>query len=371
MNIALISPPIYPCYTGGVEIFNYYLIKELAARGHKIWVLSYCDYDWKDKNIHNMKLWRRFLILVDPSTIFHILLTLKKIAKQIDIVHSPYTSNSKLPYVMSLAKKFFNLSYIIYIHGGGMRPWKWQKLQKKSFEKADDIISVSDIIKKEYEKRTKRIIKVIPPLIPFKESRIPKNKLKKKYGFDYDDLIILSLGSIKRIKGSDVLLNAFLNFGRDYIKRNNLKLLYVGDGAMKASLKKIVEENGFDEYVKFFGNISYEKVPEMYGLADIYVIPSLFEGTPKSLLEAMYNGLPAIGSNTRGINDKIIDGENGLLFNLKDSNHLKEKIKLLIENPDFRKIGLKAKETIERDYCFNDTVEGFISVYKSVVARSK
>lgn len=367
MNIALISPGIYPCCTGGMEIFNYYLIKELATRGHTIWVLTYCDYDWKDKNINNMKLWRRFLILIDPSTIFHILLKLKKIAKQIDIVHVPYTSNSKLPYVMLFAKKFFNLSYIIYIHGGGMHPWKRQKLQKKSFENADDIISVSDIIKKEYEKRIKRTIKVIPPLIPFKKSRIQKNKLKKKYDFSYDDIIILSLGSIKKIKGSDVLLNAFLNLGKEYVTKNNLILLYVGDGAMKSSLEKIVEKKSFNENVKFFGNVPYEKVPEMYELADIYVIPSLFEGTPKSLLEAMYNGLPVIGSNTRGINNKIIDGENGLLFKLRDSNDLKEKIKLLVENLDLRKIGLKGKEIIEKNCRFDNTVDDFVDVYKQVI----
>ena len=101
-------------------------------------------------------------------------------------------------------------------------------------------------------------------------TKISKNELRNRYGFKNTDIIILSLGSIKKIKGSDILLNSFLKLGKEYIINNNLKLLYIGDGPMKTFLEKIVEKNDFNEYVKFYGNISYEKVSEIYKLAHIH-----------------------------------------------------------------------------------------------------
>jgi len=366
MNILIISPGIYPCITGGVEIFNYYLIKQLAKGGHKIWVLTTCGYDWNKRNISIEKLNKRFLLHPTLSTEFHLSLQLIKLKKQIDVIHVPYTSNSPLAYPILFVKKFFDIHYVISIHGGGMYPWKPKTLHKLFFKYADAIVAASETIKEEYEERSGRKIKMIPPLIPFRESKIPKNELRNEYGLSDNDTVVLSLGSIKKIKGSDILLDAFLKLGREYIKKNSLKLIYVGDGLMKPQLQEQVDKINYNQYVKFLGSVSYEDVPEMYKLADIYVIPSLFEGTPKSLLEAMFNALPVIGSNTNGINDKIIDGENGLLFELGDCNGLKKKIKLLIENPDLRKIGLKAKETIKTHYIFKNTIKEFTRVYQSI-----
>ena len=224
MNIAIISPGIYPCVTGGVEIFNYYLIKELAKRGHKVWIFTTCEHDWVNKNISVVKLNKRFLLHPTLSMDFHILFELMQLRKRIDVVHVPYTSNSHLAYPMLLAKKLFGIPYIIMIHGGGMYPWKQKTLQKLFFQYADAVVAVSETIKEEYEKRSGRNIKVIPPLIPFCESKIPKAELRNKYGFSNNDMIILSLGSIKKIKGSDILLDAFSKLGKDYMEKKNLKL---------------------------------------------------------------------------------------------------------------------------------------------------
>ncbi|GAG04436.1 unnamed protein product, partial [marine sediment metagenome] len=268
--------------------------------------------------VYNIKLSRRLLFFVGPSITFHIILKLKKLSEQIDVIHVSYTSNSVLAYPMLLAKKLFGIPYVISIHGGGMHPWHPKTPHKLFFQQAGSIVAVSKTIKEEYELRCNRKIKVIYPLIPFKDSKISKNELINKYGFRDTDIIILSLGSIKRIKGSGILLHAFFKLGRKYIKNNNLKLLYVGTGPMKTSLEKIVEKKKFNEHIKFYGSVPYEKVHELYKVAHIYVIPSLFEGTPKSLLEAMFNGVPIIGSDTNGINNIIIDNWNGLLFKVSD-----------------------------------------------------
>ena len=371
MNIVMISPAIYPCVTGGVEIFNHYLIKELAERGHKVWIFTTCEHNWDNKNISLVKLNERFLLRPTPSIDSHILFKLMQLRKRIDVVHVPYTSNSPLAYPMLLAKKLFDIPYIITIHGGGMYPWKPKTPHKLFFQHADAIVAVSETIKEEYERRSGRKIEVIPSLIPFRESKIPKNELRNKYGFSDNDMIILSLGSIKRIKGSNILLDVFLKLGKEYIEKNNLKLLYVGDGPMKPLLERKVNESGFDEYVKFFGNTPYEKVPEMYKLADIYIIPSLFESFGISVAEAMFNGLPIIGTNVYGVNNLINHEKNGLLFRKEDRDDLKGKIKELVENKDSSdRFGDAAKSDYFKNYKFDDVVSEHIKLCENIVERN-
>ena len=364
MNILIISPQIYPCMTGGVEMFNYYLIKELAKRGHKVWVLTSCGYDWNNSNISAVKLNERFLLNPTLSTRSHLFLELMKLKNEVNVIHMPYTSNSSLAYPMVLAKKFFDIRYIIYIMGGGMYPWKPKALHRLLFKHADTIVAVSEILGKEYEKRSGRRIKVITPLIPFSRSKIAKEELRKRYGFSNDDKVILSLGSIKKIKGSDTLLHAFLELGKMYIQKNGLKLLYAGEGPMKPVLAEKVKERGFGEYVKFLGTIPHEEVSHIYKLADIYVMPSLFEGASLALLEAMSNGLPIIGTDVNGINNLIRHGKNGLLFEKENIKDLAEKIKELVENKDFsNKLGNAAKKDHHMNYKFECVISQFIELY--------
>ncbi|MFX0209729.1 MAG: glycosyltransferase, partial [Candidatus Hodarchaeota archaeon] len=149
MNILIISPQIYPCITGGVEIHNYYLTRELAKRGHKVWVLTSCGYDWNNSNISVVRLDERILLNPMLSTMFHIFLELIKLKKQVDVIYVPYTSNSHLAYPLVLAKKFFDIHYVVYIQGGGMYPWKPKTLHSLFFKYADAVVAVSEILRKE------------------------------------------------------------------------------------------------------------------------------------------------------------------------------------------------------------------------------
>ena len=365
MNIAIISPDIYPYISGGVAIFNYHLVKELATQGHKISVFTYFDHDWKNDNITNVKLSRRSLLLVTPTVTFHILLKLKKLKKQIDIIHVPYTSNSNLAYPIYLANKFYNISYIIFIHGGGMYPWKRQKIQKNFFQNADAIIAVSEIIKKEYEKRCSKKIIVIPNLIPIKSSNQNKIDLLEKYNLK-NKIIILYLGTIKKIKGIETLIDAFIDLGLKYVRNKNVQLMICGNGPLKKSLEKKIDLIGFKENIKFLGYIDEQTKLEYLKMSDIYVIPSHLEAQSISLLEAMSNGLPIIGSDTTGINNLINDGNNGLLFPVNDKNILKNKLKLLIENQNLRLyLGRKSEDYYNEHFNYEEWLKKLVQIYTS------
>jgi len=203
--------------------------------------------------------------------------------------------------------------------------------------------------------------------LPFKRCMDNRDELRMKYGFGLSDSIIVCIGSLKKIKGSDVLLNAFLKLGEKFVRKHNLKLLFAGDGDMKKGLEAKTKEEKFSEHVKFLGNIPHIEIPALYKIADIYIIPSLFEGTSNSMLEAMFNKMPIIGSDTRGINNVINHGKNGLLFEVNNSDDLRDKILDLVGKKEVaEQLAHEAKRTYDNDYNYETVVSQYLEVYEKV-----
>ena len=103
----------------------------------------------------------------------------------------------------------------------------------------------------------------------------------------------------------------------------------MGDGHLKNPLISTIQNAQFQDYVHFTGKLPYADVPQYYKMADIYVIPSEFEGTSKSLLEAMHNQLPIIATDVTGINNILTHKKHALLFEKATPNNLKTELRFL------------------------------------------
>ena len=368
-KILLFSPAIYPCSVGGVEVFNYYLACELA-KTRSIMVATSCKITF-GRSIEKINLINRLFIikrfgLSRLSLIISGFFQLAMRRSTIGLIHVPYTSSSGyLGVLFYLVKKVLRLPYILHIHAGGMGQWKIKLFHRLFFKHADRIIAVSEIIQKEYERRTNRHIQVILPLIPFSKSINNKMDLKRSFGLKTEDIIILVVGSIKPIKGSEIILKSFMSLGIEFVKKEKLKLIFVGDGQQRKDMEsRILHNNEFNDHVRFMGSLPHEKLPDVYAIANIYVIASWFEGTPISLLEAMYNGLPIIGSNVKGINNIISDKENGLLFEKSNDLELAENIQLLMrDKKTATEIGRNARSDYEKKYDYPQTFRAFEDIY--------
>lgn len=369
MNILFVSHNLYPSKIGGAEIFNYYLMRELS-KSHKIFVLTCCKKGL-DLDCVSIEVKPRRFGLRRVSIPLQDFMNIANLRKNIDLFHVSYMRSSCfqwLPYPM--IKKIYGIPYVISIYGGGMHKWKPEFPHRLLFKNADAIVGVSEKIKEEYEKRSNRHIDLIPASLPFEQSRLEKSELRDKYGFEVSDTVLFSLGSLKKIKGSDILLDAFISLGEDFIKRHRLRLLFAGDGEMRPSLEARVIAGGLDKYVKFSGAILQEDISGIYKMSDIYIIPSLFEGKSISMLEAMFNAMPIIGSDTTGINDVIVDRENGLLFNLGDSDDLAKKIKTLVEDKELaRDIGVGARKTFGEKFDFKAVLSAYTDIYKRICKK--
>ncbi len=354
--IIFLIPQMYPEYIGGAEIFNFYLLKNLKINESVI--ISNTKEKIADvKNFHLIG--NKYIQYM--SIILYLLLICTTNYKRKKIIYLPYGSNTSLIYPVLLVNFLFNVKYVFTIHGGGLYKWRRIFFHERFFKKSSRIIAVSEEIKIEYEKRTNKKIEVIPPLIPF--DSVSKNILIEEKYFLKDKKIILYVGSLKIIKRPMLLLKSFNKLGIDYIIKNNLLLIIVGDGPNKIDCMNFVENNNLKEHVIIEGIVDRKNISKYYACADIYVITSKFEGTPLSLLEAMYNELAIIGSDVRGINNILVNNKNGLLFH--NDNDLISCIRKIVDKPEFGyKLGKNAKKYMYLNYSYIDVVNKYSNILK-------
>ena len=136
-------------------------------------------------------------------------------------------------------------------------------------------------------------------------------------------------------KGLTYLIKALTVVIKEYsLKDISLKL--VGDGPQLSSLLKMVRKFDLNKHVRFLGSRGRKEVANMLARSSIFVFPSLREGMPLSVLEAMSCGLPVISSRVIGLKNLVVNGYNGLIVPPKDSDALAKAIIQLLNDSKLR-----------------------------------
>lgn len=163
-----------------------------------------------------------------------------------------------------------------------------------------------------------------------------KKELKEKYGLDGDDIIVLFTGRFSPEKGVRELLNAF-----EHVSNPKVKLLVVGGFFFGSGVTSSFEEEirqlaeHMKDRVRFTGYVDYASIPEYYGIADMVVIPSIWDDpAPLTVIEAMTSGKPLITTYSGGI-PEYADQSHAILIKRDASmvRHLTEAMMLLAEQP--------------------------------------
>jgi len=112
-------------------------------------------------------------------------------------------------------------------------------------------------------------------------------------------------------------------------------------------------------------------MPSVYAENDVFVFPSLAEGMPLSLLEAMASGMPVVTTDTCGMSDLVEDGYNGLLVKPADADALARAVELLVGDGDLRvRLGVRGCETARR-YTWELVGRKYLSVLELAVKSKK
>lgn len=156
---------------------------------------------------------------------------------------------------------------------------------------------------------------------------LDKEKSQKIFNIDNETFIFGNVARLHQQKGHKILLQAFAKIVKSH---NNAHLLIIGDGELKEELISLTENLGISDKVKFLGKRS--DIGEFLAAIDIFVLPSLWEGQPIALLEALAMGKPCIASAVNGIPEIINHGVNGYLVNPNDIDNLYQAMVLLMSD---------------------------------------
>jgi glycosyltransferase involved in cell wall biosynthesis len=178
------------------------------------------------------------------------------------------------------------------------------------------------------------------------------------------------VGMVARLdlqKGFEYLLRAARELCNSFY---GLKVVIVGEGPDRAAIEGMVQEFGLQSNVILAGQQS--DMPAVYAAMDIFVLPSLNEGLPMTILEAMAASRPVVATRVGAIPKVINDGENGLLVDPKDIDGLRDAIASLLSDPDrCQRMGEKAHEWVSRNYTSEAMALKYRQLYDEVLGRTE
>lgn len=179
--------------------------------------------------------------------------------------------------------------------------------------------------------------------------------------------IVLFIGALRKIKGVDYLIEA-----AKYFVDTDTDLYMVGrDDGLRKSLEKRAEELKIAGFIKFTGPVNHEDIPLWISASDMLVLPSLSEGRPNVVLEALSCEIPVVATDVGGIPELMVEGETGYLVPAKDPEKLSEKINLLLENESLReKMGkLGRKSILQRGLTWEAHAKKTVDIYSELLSK--
>lgn len=178
-----------------------------------------------------------------------------------------------------------------------------------------------------------------------------------------DVINIVTVGSLIPRKSVATALHGMVNLSPEY------RLTVIGDGPERDYLERLAYELGVNNRVRFFGHVSPGRINEMLREADIFILTSHAEGRPNSVLEAMAESLPVVGTDIAGVRELVIPGVTGYLVPVDDHNSLAESIKKL-SDPNVRVMlgNAGSQEIISRGLTWDRSAELYMKQFESTAS---
>lgn len=187
--------------------------------------------------------------------------------------------------------------------------------------------------------------------------------IEKKIATQHKSCVFV--GRLTGQKGLPYLFRAISALAK---KSRYTDLTVIGDGPDRKKLKKLAKELGIEKQIKFSGQIVHEKINSLLCNYSIFVLPSLYEGAPNALLEAMAIGLPALVTRCGG-SEYFIDNSVGRVAKAGDVDSLAQALHELLELTDeeLHDMGLAARERVKNNFDINVVADKYIQLFNQYV----
>lgn len=232
-----------------------------------------------------------------------------------------------------------------------------------AIRKVDKVVSVSQatanwLIQK--RKVPPQKITIIPYGVNLEKFKPGPGEISRSsIGIEPDDVVIGQVSRLTEQKGHTYLIDAAKLVVRQYPQ---VKFVLAGDGPLRNQLEAQIRQNALQDHFILLG--FRRDVPELLRLFDVFTLPSLYEGLPNVVLEAMASALPVVATPVDGTKEAVVDGETGILVPEKDPGRLAKALLSLLQNDEKRiRMGQNARQRVENHFSLKLQVEQFERLY--------
>jgi glycosyltransferase involved in cell wall biosynthesis len=372
MKILRVVGDIYPDVTGGLEIHAHEMSRMQANCGHEVTVFTSNNNNLPEeefKDGYRIVRYSRIIKIFGNSISLALLIKLVKNRNNFDIIHA-HSHLFLSTNICALIRFIGSSPFIISNHGlmSASAPVWFNTLYLKTLGKwtltrADKIICYTDGEKENIEK-----LGIDPKKISVIHNGVDTTLFVPRASEKIaDKKQILWVGRHVPGKGVEYLIEAFSLVQK---KIPGTHLVLVGVGPEKMAIEDRIRKLHLQSSVTFIDYLDNTELPGIYKNSDVFVLPSLMEGVPRTILEAMACGVPVVTTNLPHLVG-IVDGA-GLVVPPKDPALLSNAILTILEDASLaEKMGRRGRNRIEREYSWEDTVAKTLTSYESVIANRR
>lgn len=250
------------------------------------------------------------------------------------------------------------------------------------FSKIKIVHTVHSVASKERDKKALRLFGKLKRVTIVGLSSEVMNTIAEEFGLKKDNIPIVLNGvnfekCIVKMNYGLSSENTIIHVGRYSIPKNHIellkamkilhsqyptwKLMLVGDGELREKIRSFIAENNMTDYVVEKGVT--DNVYPLLAKADIFILPSIYEGIPMTVLEAMGTALPIIASNVGGIPD-LINEKNGLLIENPTAENIVNSLQVMIQSEELRESLGRQALADSKKYCSREMARKYIQIYR-------
>lgn len=360
----------YPPLGGGAATATYYIARELARLGDEIAVITshfknLPRYETQDGiRIIRIPVWRKradrcsvhemMTFIVNSS--FRAVPLIRKLKGEAILIFFSIPCG----HVGLLARWIYGVPYIVSLRGGDVPGFMGRELAfyhslarpltKLIWKNASFVVANSEGLLELARNTMPRLhFELIPNGVDTEFFTPSERKNRNRTRILFAGRLYVQKDLPTLLRASDFLVKR----GRE------IEVLIVGDGPERERLVSLVRQMGLLEVVNFRGWLDRTMMRSIYSEADVFVLPSIDEGMPNVVLEAMASGIPVVVTRVRGNVDLVEDGVNGFLFEPGDAEELKRLLEKVVDDEKLRvQIGKNARKKAEQ-YSWQRTAEKY------------
>ena len=262
-----------------------------------------------------------------------------------------------------LGRRLIGAKVLITAHGRGKADYR--EPTQEEWRQVSAVTAVSEAVAEEIgDSLPVGRLSVILNGVETSAAKLSREETRKSLDIVENEIVGTIVARIDSMKGHDTLLEACA-----ILKRRNREftLLIVGDGVERGNRERLSRElNLSPDKVRFLG--FRNDVPDLLSASDFFLLPSLTEGLPLSVLEAMSHGLPVVATNVGGIPELIQEDVHGLLVPPKNQSSLANAIERIITNPILRQeMGRQGASRVQKEFSFNSMMEKYSEKYEQLI----